>query len=183
MSVAVWVAADALDVVVAEDCGACEGLVGDDAGAVAELVPPVGVVLVVAPLVLVALEDDEAGVPVDVLGDVPELDVPGDVVVVEELGDVDGFVLLVAGVLLGGGAVEEACSGSHFLTVGVGLTVPETVLPGEPELSARRAPTAATEARPCGAIAVLTTSAPVVESKIPPAMRPIDTGRTRAKHM
>ena len=182
MSVAVWVAVDAPDVVVAGDCGACEGLVGDDAGAVAEVVPSVGVVLVVAPLVLVALEDDEAGVPVDVPGDVPELDVPGGVVVVEELDVVDGVVLLVAGVLLGG-VVEEARSGSHFLTVGVGLTVPETVLPGEPELSARRAPTAATEARVCGGIAVLTTSAPVVESKIPPAMRPIDTGRTRAKHM
>jgi hypothetical protein len=135
------------------------------------LVPPAGVAL----LVLVALEGGglgKVGVVVNVLGDV--------VIAVEEPGDVDGCVLLVAGVLLG---VDEACSGSHFLTVGVGLTVPVTVPPGELALSARGAPPAATEARLCGAIAALTISAPVVESKIPPAMRPVDTGRTRAKHM
>ena len=146
---------------------------GDDAGAVAELVAPVGVVLVVVLLVPVALEDDG----------LEDVDVLGDVLVPDVLAGVDGFVLLVAGVLVGGGVVDEACNGSHFVTVGVEFTVPETVGPGGLELSARGAPTAATEARLCGAIAVLTTSAPVVESKIPPAMRPIDTGRTRAKHM
>jgi hypothetical protein len=149
-------------------------VVADDGGAVAELVPPIGVVLVGAPLVLVALDAaglDEAGALVLVDDDVPMV------------GVVDVDVLLIAGVLLGGGVVAGACIGSHFETVGNGFTVPETVLPGEPEPGARGAPTAATEARLCGAIAVLTTNAPVVESKIPPAIRPIDTGRTRAKHM
>lgn len=187
MAVCVTVDQVALDVVVADDCGACEGLAGDDGGAVAELVPPAGGVLVVAPFVLVALEAgglDEVGVLADVL----EFDVAGDVLVDDDVPvvgvvDVGGFVLLVAGVLLGGGVVAGGCIGSHFETVGSGLTVPVTVLPGELEPNARGAPTAATEARLCGAIAVLTTNAPVVESKIPPAMRPIDTGRTRAKHM
>lgn len=181
MSVAVCVRVDeaALDVVV-----------GDDAGAVAELVPPLGVVLVVVLLVLVAVDVaglDEAGALVDVLvdvlaGDVLEVDVLGDVFVAEDVPVVGGVVALVAGVVVGGGVVG-ACIGSHCETVGVELTVPVTVLPGELELSARGALTAATEARLCGASAVLTTSAPVVDSKIPPAMRPIDTGRTRAKHM
>lgn len=178
MSVAVCVRVDeaALDVVV-----------GDDAGAVAELVPPLGVVLVVVLLVLVAVDVaglDEAGALVDVLaGDVLEVDVLGDVFVAEDVPVVGGVVALVAGVVVGGGVVVGACIGSHCETVGVELTVPVTVLPGELELSARGALTAATEARLCGASAVLTTSAPVVDSKIPPAMRPIDTGRTRAKHM
>ena len=182
MSVAVCVRVDeaALDVVV-----------GDDAGAVAELVPPLGVVLVVVLLVLVAVDVaglDEAGTLVDALvdvlaGDVLELDVLGDVFVAEDVPVVGGVVALVAGVVVGGGVVVEACIGSHCETVGVELTVPVTVLPGELVLSARGALTAATEARLCGASAVLTTSAPVVDSKIPPAMRPIDTGRTRAKHM
>jgi len=175
----VWSKAVSVAVCVTVDEVALDVVAGDDAGAVAELVPLVGVVLVVALPVLVGLEDDglgEVGVLVELLGDVlVDEDVP-----VGGGGNAGGGTL--GGAPLGGG-VDEACSGSHFETVGVGFTVPETVLPGEPELSARGAPTAATEARLRGAIAALTTNAPVVESKIPPAMRPIDTGRTRAKHM
>jgi hypothetical protein len=56
---------------------------------------------------------------------------------------------------------------------GAEFTLPETTpdpLPGG-------------EARACCAMAAVTTNPAAVVSKTPPALRPIDAGRTRAKHM
>lgn len=122
---------------------------------------------------------------------------PGEVSVVDGesvavVGDcADGVVLVVLLVVLldalvdgdGGGDVpvelEEllgvgvglALSVSHCQIVGLEFTVPVTTAPlGD-------------AARVCGAMAAVMTNPAAVVSKTPPALRPIDAGRTRAKHM
>ena len=50
-------------------------------------------------------------------------------------------------------------------------------------LETRLGPTPGIEAKLCGAMAAVTTNPAAVVSKTPPALRPIDAGRTRAKHM
>ncbi len=98
-------------------------------------------------------------------------------------GVVGGVV--VGGVVVGGALEDE-------LPVGVGVPVGEedtvsvshcqtvvgalSALPGAFD-------TAGFEARACGAMATVTKTPAAVVSKTPPALRPIDPGRTRAKHM
>jgi hypothetical protein len=127
----------------------------------------VGVVLPVGDGLVVGVGLDEAG------GVVPEL-------VVDWVGV--GFSLVSDGVGVGvfvgvGVGVDVSFSGSHC----------EAPCPLAAAKAAATGLTAATglavAARLPWARAVLTASPAVVVSKMPPAMRPAETGRTRAKHM
>lgn len=148
----------------------------------------VGVALLSSPPSVGASEVDAGGVPVAVDCAVDEaasalLDAPlvaPDPVVgdglVEPLGVlVGGGVVggaVVGGAVVGGGVdVEVDLSASHRQIVGAEFTLPETT------------PDPGGEARVCCAMAAVTTNPAAVVSKTPPALRPIDAGRTRAKHM
>jgi hypothetical protein len=88
-------------------------------------------------------------------------------------GGVVGGGVVGGGVVGGGVDVEVDLSVSHCQIDGAEFTLPETTpdpLPGG-------------EARACCAMAAVTTNPAAVVSKTPPALRPIDAGRTRAKHM
>jgi hypothetical protein len=78
--------------------------------------------------------------------------------------------VVVGGVVVGGGVVDVSASGSHCEAGW--LAAVKAAAPG-----------LAVAARLPGARAALTTSPAVVVSKTPPARRPAETGRTRAKHM
>jgi len=82
-----------------------------------------------------------------------------------------GAVVGVVGVGVGVG-VGDGCSGWQLEMVGLDVTVP-VMVPGVLPLAARLS----------GAMKPLAASPAVVASMMPPAMRPIETGRTRAKHM
>ena len=84
----------------------------------------------------------------------------------EELGDGEGVDVGEDG------GVELVLTVSHCQIVGVEFTLPETT--PDPLGGA---------AREYGAMAAVTTNPAAVVSKTPPALRPIDDGRTRAKHM
>jgi hypothetical protein len=98
-----------------------------------------------------------------------------------------GVWVVEAGVLAGGvvGGVEEgvgvgvgvgvggSVSAWQLEIVGLGLKVPVIVPPGPPEVAAMLA----------GAMNPLTASPAAVTSMTPPANRPMESGRTRAKHM
>ena len=85
-------------------------------------------------------------------------------------GDGVGDVLAELGELLGDD-VGPVLSVSHCQIVGLEFTFPVTT------------PPLGDAARVCGAIAAITTNPVAVVSKTLPALRPIDAGRTRAKHM
>jgi hypothetical protein len=87
-------------------------------------------------------------------------------------GGVVGGGVVGGGVVGGGVDVEVDLSASHCQIVGAEFTLPETT-PADP----------GGEARACCAMAAVTTNPAAVVSKTPPALRPIDAGRTRAKHM
>jgi len=115
--------------------------------------------------------DDEAAE----LEAAPLLDVP--LVDADAVGD--GLEVLLGGGVVGGGVVgggvdvEVALTASHCQIVGVEFTLPVTT----PD------PPPGAEAQVCGAKPTVTTNPAAVVSKTPPAVRPIDVGRTRAKHM
>jgi hypothetical protein len=62
---------------------------------------------------------------------------------------------------------------SHCEVGGVAFAPPETTLDPTPGIAAML----------CGAMVAVTANPAAVMSKTPPALRPIDAGRTRAKHM
>jgi len=132
-------------------------LAGEDGGSVASVADDAGVVagaLVVEALVVGAAED----------GACDGVGVAG--VSVGLVGGGGG------GVLDGGGVVVGSCTCWHCQTTGELVTVP----PMPPRL-----PTVA--ARLCGAASTLAAKPAVAVRRVPPVMRPIATGRTRAKHM
>jgi hypothetical protein len=69
--------------------------------------------------------------------------------------------------------VGLALSGSHCRIVGLEFTIPVTT----PD------PPPGDTVRVCGTMAAVTANPAAAVSKTPPAIRPIDPGRTRAKHM
>jgi hypothetical protein len=69
--------------------------------------------------------------------------------------------------------LDATLSVSHCETDGEEFTLPEPT----PDALLRG------EARVCGAMAAVRKIPAAVVSKTPPALRPIDPGRTRAKHM
>jgi hypothetical protein len=91
----------------------------------------------------------------------------------EPLGVLDGGGVVDGGFVGGGVDVEVELSVSHCQIGGAEFTLPETT----PE------PLPGGEARACCAMAAVTMNPAAVVSKTPPALRPIDAGRTRAKHM
>jgi len=138
--------------------GVCVELAGEDGGSVASVADDAGVVAGAL----------DAGVVVD-----------GDGVLVggadEDGGGFGGVVVPDDEVLVGVGVgvgVGGTCTGWHCQTTGELVTVPPT--PTE-------LPTVA--ARLCGAAATLAAKPAVAVRRVPPVMRPIATGRTRAKHM
>ncbi len=98
------------------------------------------------------------------------------------VGDGDGGVLVPVPVpvlvlvpddeVLVGVVVGGTCTCWHCQTTGELVTVPPTP-PGLPTVAARL----------CGAAATLAAKPAVAVRRVPPVMRPIATGRTRAKHM
>ena len=152
---------------------------GDVSGAGVGVTLPVGVSVVGAGSVAVA-GDCAGDVAAELaaawlLGDADADVVVGDVDVDVVDGDGLGDLLGVVGGVVGGldGGVEVTLSLSHCQIVGAEFTLPETT----PD------PPPGDEARVCGAMATVTTNPAAVVSKTPPALRPIDAGRTRAKHM
>lgn len=114
----------------------------------------------------VAVVADDAGAVGDgacdgVLVGVADEDAGADVPVL------DGEVVLGVGVGVGG-----TCTCWHCQTTGELVTVPPTP-PGLPTVAARLR----------GATATLAAKPAVAVRSVPPVMRPIATGRTRAKHM
>jgi hypothetical protein len=78
---------------------------------------------------------------------------------------------VVGGGVVGGGVVDAGtCTSWHCQTGGELVTVPP-------------APGVIVAAMPAGANAALAAKPAVAVKSVPPAMRPIATGRTRAKHM
>ena len=151
-----------------------ESVAGDgDAAGVAvgvALLPPLSVELCAGVPVV-----DAGGVPVlctdDVAAGVVASLVDVSLVDVGAVGDGLEDWLGVVGGVEGGAALSVL----HCQIVGLEFTFPETTPDPPPPL---------VEARVCGAMAaaVMTSPAAVV-SKTAPALRPIDAGRTRAKHM
>jgi hypothetical protein len=91
---------------------------------------------------------------------------------VEEGGGVVGGGVVGGGVV-GGGVVDAgACTSWHCQIGGELVTVAPT-LPADVIVAAM----------PAGANAALAAKPPAAVKSVPPAMRPIATGRTRAKHM
>jgi hypothetical protein len=120
-----------------------------------------GEVSVVAGGGVTGADDCAGGVVLGVLlGELVDGDGVGDVPVeLEELLGVGGGLLVL--------------SVSHCQIVGLEVTFPVTT----PD------PTLGDAARACGATEAATANPAAAVSKTPPAMRPIATGRTRAKHM
>jgi hypothetical protein len=126
----------------------------------------VGVALLpVLPAGVLVVED------VPVVGDCADEVVP--VVLLGALVDGDGVGVPVELEELLGVGVGLAVSASHCQIVGLEFAFPVTT-PDPPPKDA---------ARVCGAMAAVTNNPAAVVSKTPPALRPIDAGRTRAKHM
>jgi hypothetical protein len=136
--------------------GVCVGVSVVDGGSVPVAADCVDGVLVSVAVLLVVLAGD------DIVG-----------VVVAGVGEV---VLGVGEVLLGVGedvlGVGVAATAMHCQTVGLGLT-----------LAARAPDHVADVASACGAMEAVTTRPAAVVSKMPPALRLMAAGRTRAKHM
>jgi hypothetical protein len=89
-----------------------------------------------------------------------------------EEGDVGEGGGVVGGGVVGGGVVDAGtCTSWHCQTGGELVTVP----PAPPGVIVA--------AMPAGANAALAAKPAVAVKSVPPAMRPIATGRTRAKHM
>ena len=146
--------------------------------------------------VAAGVSDGEAGgdagtdPPADDEGTSEAVDAPADVGAV-----VAGSVVVVAGVVTGAGVVGVGVgvgvvgvgvgvvgvgvgvgagfSNWQLVTTGLGVTVPVTVPPGPLPVAAWLN----------GAMTPLTARPAVVASMMPPATRPIETGRTRTKHM
>jgi hypothetical protein len=91
-------------------------------------------------------------------------------------GDEGGGVVgggVVGGGVVGGGVVDAGtCTSWHCQITGELVTVPAAPLPG-----------VVVAAMPAGANAALAAKPAAAVKSVPPAMRPIATGRTRAKHM
>jgi hypothetical protein len=136
--------------------------------------PPVGASVVDAGDVGVAVDCGDDVVASALLGALLDIDpeIVGDGLA-EPLGVLVGGGVVCGGVVGGGVDGEVELSVSHCQIDGAEFTLPETTpdpLPGG-------------EARACCAMAAVTTNPAAVVSKTPPALRPIDAGRTRAKHM
>lgn len=88
-------------------------------------------------------------------------------------GGVDEGGGVVGGGVVGGGVVDAGtCTSWHCQITGELVTVPAAPLPG-----------VVVAAMPAGANAALAAKPAAAVKSVPPAMRPIATGRTRAKHM
>lgn len=161
------------------------------------VVPEAGGVVVPAELLLAGVLDVEADdddcdcvlVP-DALGGVLDVEAGGDddcVLVPDELGggvvllagvvvgvvgEGVGVVVVGVGVVVGGGVDAGTCTSWHCQITGELVTDPPTPPPG-----------AIVAAMPAGANAALAAKPAVAVKSVPPAMKPIATGRTRAKHM
>lgn len=173
VAVRAWnaVSAAVVGACVAEVCGVLSDVDG---------VPEAGEVVVLAELLLGGVLDGvSGGVDCD---SVLELDELGGGVV-PLLGVVAGGVVVVAGGVVGGGVVGGGVVGGgvvdtgtwtswHCQITGELVTVPPTPPPG-----------VIVAAMPAGAKAALAAKPAVAVKSVPPAMRPIATGRTRAKHM
>lgn len=180
------VAARAWNAVSAAVVGAC---VAEVCGVLSDVdgVPEAGEVVVLAELLLggvldgvsggvdcdSVLELDELGVVVPLLGVVVVVVVAGGVV---GGGVVGGGVVgggVVGGGVVGGGVVDAGTWTSwHCQITGELVTVPPTPPTG-----------VIVAAMPAGANAALAAKPAAAVKSVPPAMRPIATGRTRAKHM
>jgi hypothetical protein len=157
-------------------CGVWDGAVAEDAGTVPELVAA-GVVEVVAGVDVDGAGVVEVGVVEVGVGEPPPEFPPVGVVLPDEL------LLLGAGLLLDELPLVEGLGDGDVVGGGVGGTLTGWHCQTSGELVAMLPASLTVAARLCGAPAALAARAAVTVRNVPPVMRPIAAGRTRAKHM